>query len=75
LRDYYNWWGQGIEKKILKKFKKKFRITKTSQRQPISPTERLMVTLRYLGTGDSFHSLSYNFRMGVSWSILILVER
>lgn len=32
-------------------------------REAIPPSERLMVTLRYLATGDSFMSLSYFFRI------------
>ena len=35
-------------------------------RDPISPAERLVVTLRYLGTGDSQQSQSFNFRLGKS---------
>ncbi|XP_026288893.1 uncharacterized protein LOC113213886 isoform X1 [Frankliniella occidentalis] len=36
-------------------------ILKKSWRKPISPGERLAITLRYLATGDSFESLSYLF--------------
>lgn len=35
----------------------------TILRESISARDRLMVTLRYLGTGDSFKSLSYLFRI------------
>ncbi|XP_033988010.1 putative nuclease HARBI1 [Trematomus bernacchii] len=38
----------------------------TNYRDCISVGERLMVTLRFLATGESFKSLSYQFRMGVS---------
>lgn len=32
-------------------------------REAISPRERLMITLRYLATGETFKSLSYMFRV------------
>ena len=32
-------------------------------RKPISPQERLVVTLRYLATGDSQHSLGFMFKL------------
>ena len=35
-------------------------------REPISPGEKLMVTLRYLATGESQQSLSFHFRLGRS---------
>ena len=35
-------------------------------REPISPEERLAVTLHYLATGDSQHSLVLMFRLGRS---------
>lgn len=39
-------------------------ITKDSlRREPISPEERLSVTLRYLATGDSFKTISTSYRM------------
>ncbi|KAJ8369891.1 hypothetical protein SKAU_G00099190 [Synaphobranchus kaupii] len=38
----------------------------TNFRDCISPGERLMVTLRFLATGESFQSLSYMFRIGCS---------
>ena len=34
----------------------------TNMRAPISPGERLAITLRFLATGDSYKTLSYDFR-------------
>ena len=36
----------------------------TKMRKPISPAERLVVTLRYVATGDAQQSLSFAFRLG-----------
>ena len=38
----------------------------THLREPISPGERLCVTLRYLATGESFRSLGFQYR--IHWS-------
>ena len=35
----------------------------TNMRLAISPAERLAVTLRYLATGETFQSLSFQFRI------------
>ncbi|XP_047522885.1 uncharacterized protein LOC125061459 [Pieris napi] len=42
--------------------------------QPISPEERLVITIRYLATGESFKSLSKNFRIGVTTLTKIIEE-
>jgi hypothetical protein len=42
------------------------RLTKSSQREPISPRERLSITLRFLATGDSFQTIAWSYRVGVS---------
>uniref|UniRef100_A0A915EUG9 Transposase n=1 Tax=Ditylenchus dipsaci TaxID=166011 RepID=A0A915EUG9_9BILA len=41
-------------------------LTRRSIRTPINPEERLMLTLRFLATGEAFRSLSFQFRLGVS---------
>ncbi|KAM3909895.1 uncharacterized protein RB166_021521 [Leptodactylus fuscus] len=38
----------------------------TTMRKAISPTERLVITLRFLATGESFASLHLQFRVGKS---------
>ncbi|XP_068129135.1 uncharacterized protein [Hyperolius riggenbachi] len=38
----------------------------TNMRSPVSPAERLLVTLRFLATGETFASLHYQFRLGRS---------
>ncbi|XDV31444.1 hypothetical protein PO909_034127 [Leuciscus waleckii] len=38
----------------------------TNYRQSIEPKQRLAVTLRFLGTGESFTSLAFQYRLGIS---------
>ncbi|XP_069621426.1 uncharacterized protein [Ranitomeya imitator] len=38
----------------------------TQMRFSISPAERLMVTIRFLATGESFSSLHFQYRLGIS---------
>lgn len=49
-------------------------IQKCSGREPISPTERLMITLRFLASGTDYHSLSFYFKLGVSTISSIVSE-
>ena len=46
----------------------------TNMRESITPAERLSLTLRYLATGDSYHSLSYLYRVPVSTLSQIIPE-
>ena len=46
----------------------------TRFRNPISPSERLAVTLRYPATGDSQQSQSFDFRIGKSTVSNIIPE-
>ena len=39
---------------------------KCRSREPLFPAERLVVTIRYLATGDSQESQAFNFRLGKS---------
>ncbi|XP_033150234.1 LOW QUALITY PROTEIN: uncharacterized protein LOC117134905 [Drosophila busckii] len=42
-------------------------------RPAIPPNERLVLTLRFLATGDSYHSLMYLFRIPVSTAVSLSV--
>jgi len=50
------------------------RLQKRSIRQAITPEERLVLTLRYLATGNSFASLSFSFRIAKCTVCLIVRE-
>ena len=45
----------------------------TQMRCPISPGERLAVTLRYLVTGDSMQTISFSYRLGHS-TVCYIIE-
>lgn len=45
----------------------------TNFRSPISPGERLAVTLRYLATGDSMQTIAFSYRLGHS-TVCMIVE-
>lgn len=49
-------------------------IKQTKLRIPISPKMRLVITLRYLATGDSYRSLHYLFKVSTSAISLIVPE-
>lgn len=46
----------------------------TNWRRAITTKERLLVTLRFLATGDSYHSLMYLFKMSKQAISLIIPE-
>ncbi|KAH7711063.1 nuclease HARBI1-like protein [Aphelenchoides avenae] len=52
----------------------KHRLVKRSRREPLSPAERLLITLRFLATGNSFYSLSSAFYVGHSTVSKVVAE-
>ncbi|XP_071946017.1 uncharacterized protein [Antedon mediterranea] len=48
--------------------------TDTNFRKSITPRERLAICLRFLASGDSYTSLHYNFRVGISTISAIVLE-
>ncbi|CAH1969577.1 unnamed protein product [Acanthoscelides obtectus] len=59
---------------LLQKVEPLIRKQDTHLRLAISPSERLMLTLRFLATGDSYHSLEYLFRIPVTTVSRIIPE-
>ncbi|XP_052745448.1 uncharacterized protein LOC112049627 [Bicyclus anynana] len=51
---------------LLEMMSKQIESNDTHMRSSVSPEEKLVITLRYLGTGCSFGELHYNFRLGKS---------
>uniref|UniRef100_A0A023F1D4 Putative nuclease harbi1-like protein n=1 Tax=Triatoma infestans TaxID=30076 RepID=A0A023F1D4_TRIIF len=59
---------------LLKKVEPLVKRKDTHLRRAISASERLTLTLRFLATGDSYHSLSYLFRIPVTTIARIIPE-
>ena len=59
---------------VLGKVSPHIRKTTTTFREPISPAERLMVTLRYLATGSSMSQLHYDWCISVAALSAIIPE-
>lgn len=47
---------------------------KRSQREPLSPAERLLITLRYLATRNSFYSIASAFYVGHCTAAKVVAE-
>lgn len=52
-----------VFEKLLRKIGPQITKKNPTFRQTIPPHERLAVTLRFLATGDSYHSLMYSFKI------------
>ncbi|XP_052888964.1 uncharacterized protein LOC128297371 [Anopheles moucheti] len=59
---------------LLDKVSAKIQRENTRMRKSITPRERLLITLRFLATGESYSSLSFLFRVGVSTISSIVPE-
>ncbi|XP_042207910.1 gem-associated protein 8-like [Homarus americanus] len=59
---------------LLEKVTPKIKRQDTHLRKAITPSERLMLTLRFLASGDSYHSLMYTFRIPVTTISKIIPE-
>lgn len=60
--------------KLLNMVKHKITKSDTNFRKSISPEEKLLITLRYLATGESYKSLMYNYRIHDSTISLFVPE-
>ncbi|XP_065069253.1 putative nuclease HARBI1 [Rhopilema esculentum] len=56
--------NEDLFKSLLAKVRPMIQRKDTHMRKSISAAERLAVTLRYLATGESFHSLGFSYRLG-----------
>ncbi|CAH1972683.1 unnamed protein product [Acanthoscelides obtectus] len=61
-------------RKLLGMVHNKLKRADTNMRLPISPAERLAVTIRYLASGNTFTDLQYTFRMGIKTISYIVRE-
>uniref|UniRef100_A0A182RWH6 DDE Tnp4 domain-containing protein n=1 Tax=Anopheles funestus TaxID=62324 RepID=A0A182RWH6_ANOFN len=59
---------------LLDKISHKIKREDTNMRLSITPRERLLITLRFLATGETYSSLSFLFRVGVSTISSIVPE-
>lgn len=57
---------ESIFEKVLKLVAHRIAKKNTNFRDAVSPRDKLIVTLRFLATGESYRSLMYNFRISES---------
>ena len=55
--------GRDLFYEIIERLAPRIEKQVTNYRKPLRPGLRLSIPLRFLGTGDSFHSLSYSYRV------------
>ncbi|KAH7691267.1 nuclease HARBI1-like protein, partial [Aphelenchoides avenae] len=48
-------------------------LAKRSKREPVHPEQRLIVTLKYLATGNTLRSLAFDFFLG-EWTVRSIVN-
>ena len=59
---------------VLQKIETEIYHQDTNFRRAVTPTERLSVTLRYLASGNSFTSVAYEYRLGISTVHEVVLE-
>ncbi|XP_066596251.1 uncharacterized protein [Prorops nasuta] len=59
---------------LLNKIKNRICKQTTKLRKPFTGKERLAICLRYLATGDSYKTISFSYRVGVSTVYQIIIE-
>lgn len=63
-----------IYREILNRIEHRITGIPLNYREPLSPGIKLAITLRYLATGDSYHSLMYGFRVAHNTISKVIIQ-